>query len=197
MKSIVAFVVVVFAFMVASCSSSDPVASNQTRSVNNSINSLPAANANTPGSANTSTVPQSPGNEPAPADPAANIRRSRMDAIRKDAADPNTPKLDTEELLRRSAKPAPENSDFAVALTDIVVERRTFHDNTQLIKVEKITQGEKKTLKIYLANGKVVELPGDRLASISTAASVTILKIAGIATPPPSTKKPNAKIADQ
>ena len=58
MRSIVAFVVVVFAFMVASCSSSDPVASKQTKSVNNSINSLPAANANTPGSANTSTVSQ-------------------------------------------------------------------------------------------------------------------------------------------
>ncbi len=82
------------------------------------------------------------------------------------------------------AKPAPieapENSYFIAELTDVAKETRVFRDHPQLRKVERIHDGKNQTIRVYLKNGKVVTLPGDKIESISKASSAVILNAAGV-----------------
>lgn len=111
-------------------------------------------------------------------------RNKKIEAMRKNTGDPNAPKPDIETVLRQSTRPAPENSEFSVALTDILVERRTFLKHPTLAKVEKTTISGKKSIKVFLKDGRVLDLPGDSLESLSTVSSFVILRTAGIETPP-------------
>jgi len=98
--------------------------------------------------------------------------------------------------LRKSTRPAAEDSEFGVVLTDVVFERRTFKRHPQLLKIEKITSGEKKTINVYLKDGRIVEVPGEKINSISTAGSAGILKAAGVDVPAP-VRKPGSKASEQ
>jgi len=180
--------------LVAGCGSQDPPAqsgntskteisgpANQTRPVN----SQTSPNQDNTAAAQSNTTIENP---------LEKARNKRLDAIRKAGADPNAPKLDVEAILKQSTRPAPENSQFAVALTDILVERRIFLSHPILLKAEKITEGEKKILHVYTRDGKTFDVPGDLVPSLSTAAASAILKAAGIQTPEPkpAERKPNA-----
>lgn len=180
----------------AACSSRDETPTNQkaalkrpadTSSVVNSTNAVEPVNRENVAVTDGEVVPE---------DPIGQIKKSKMEAMRREAQNSTTPKLDVETLLKRSARPAPENSVFEVALTDVVFERRIFNDNPRLLKVEKITEGERKTIKVYLTDGKIFELQGDSVANISTEPSATFLKAAGMTMPPPSARKPNAKMVE-
>ena len=114
--------------------------------------------------------------------------------MRQSGGDPSTAKVDIEALLRQSIRPAPENSEFAVALTNIVVERRTFLRHPILAKVEKITEGTRATIKLETTDGRTIELPGSAVPNLSVASSASILKAAGLdqVRAPLSDKKPRA-----
>lgn len=176
----------------AACSSTDEKPSNKNKGSNGSANSaaVSSTNATDPANKETTGVVE---HEVVSEDPIGNVRKSKMEAMRKEAENSSEPKADMETLLKRSARPAPENSEFSAALTDIVFERRTFKAHPQLLKVEKITKGEKKTVKVYLIDGKVIELPGESVPFISTAPSAAILQAAGLSERSPAAKKPNAK----
>lgn len=125
--------------------------------------------------------------DPAPANavnaednPLTVARNKKIEAMRQAGADPSIPKPDIETVLRQSTRPAPENSEFSVALTDILVERRTFLKNPTIAKVEKTTAGGKKSIKVFLKDGRTLDLPGEAIESLATAASTSILKAAGI-----------------
>lgn len=149
----------------------------------------PVVNAAAPRSAN--------GAYSMPASPLSASRTKQLEAMKDQRSNPGAPKPDIEQILKRSTRPAPENSEFSVALTDILVERRTFLRHPVLARAEKVTEGEKKTLYVLTRDGRRVELPGDRIESLSTASSVHILRAAGIELPrregPPGTKPRAAK----
>ncbi len=80
-------------------------------------------------------------------------------------------------------KKAAENSEIAVTMNDdgSVLEIRVFRDHPMLIKVEATRLGEKdKALKIYLQNGKTLDVKTDRVPNLGLVSSSEILQIAGI-----------------
>lgn len=126
--------------------------------------------------------------------PLVTARNRKIEAMRQAGSDPNAPKTDLETLLKQSTRPAPENSEFSVALTDIVVERRRFLNHPVLSQVEKVTDGGRSTIKLTTTDGRTIDLPGNAIQNLSVAASASILKAAGIQLPPsqPSDRRPGA-----
>ena len=111
-----------------------------------------------------------------------NSVQQKLNAMRKTGTGPD---VDPAEIAAKNARPAPDNSTFTSYLTDAGYEIRTFKDHPQLLKVEKkIGADGVQTMKIFLRNGKVVELPGDKINPLSTARASFILDIAGLQTPP-------------
>lgn len=181
-----------FLFSLAGCGGSSDTAPNSSRTGN----SRPEA----PQNSNTTDQTKAPVN----AENAQNIqqnpltvsRNRKIDEMRKAGSDPNAPKPDIEAMLTASTRPAPEDSEFSVALADILVERRTFLQNPILAKVEKTTNGQNKVIKVFLKDGRIIDVRGDAIETLSTASSESILKAAGIASPVsqrPTDTKPRAK----
>ncbi len=106
-------------------------------------------------------------------------RKARMEAMRNAGTIGQT-KIDEADLLKKSTRPAPEDSEYAIILTDKAIEVRTFKSHPQLLKVEKRSDGKKSTIKIYLKNGKVVEIAGDKITAIRTEPAAHILELSGI-----------------
>lgn len=108
--------------------------------------------------------------------------QARLQKMRK-SGEASGSSMDPEALAKLNSKPAPDNSTFTSYLTDAGYEIRTFKNHPQLLKVEKkIESSGKQTLKIFLRNGQVRELPGQRITILSTASAAYILEAAGIAT---------------
>ena len=121
-------------------------------------------------------------------------RVKRSDALRQAASEQPRQPVDIEAVLKQSTRPAPEDSEFAVALTDIVVERRTFNRHAILARVEKVTEGERSTIYVFTKDGSRRELPGSSIPSLSTAPSAVILQAIGLGPQRPrvSGSKPKA-----
>jgi ABC-type Fe3+-hydroxamate transport system substrate-binding protein len=78
------------------------------------------------------------------------------------------------------ARPAPEDSEFTATLTDVATEIRTFRNHPQIRRVEKVSDGKKSTVKVFLVNGKTAEFDGAKLPSLIQASSHQILELAGV-----------------
>ena len=137
-----------------------------------------------------------PGGVPDQLATAANRLDGRIAAMRK-AGEPGSD-LDAEKVALKNAKPAPDNSTFTSYLTDAGYEIRTFKNHPQLLKVQKRTAPDgSQSLKVFLRDGKVVELPGQRITVLATATAAYILEAAGVdpiqqqqtGRPAPATKK--------
>lgn len=85
-----------------------------------------------------------------------------------------------EKVAAPEGRPAPDDSVFTTQLTDVGLETRTFKSHPLLKKVERITSPKGKTIKVYLRSGKIVELPGDKLANLSSVPASEILREVGI-----------------
>lgn len=97
--------------------------------------------------------------------------------------------VDAAALAMKNAKPAPDNSTFTSYLTDAGYEIRTFNNHPQLLKVVKRTSNDgSQTIKVFLRNGKIVELPGATIPLIASAPAEVIAGAAGIQ--PASPKQP-------
>lgn len=163
--------------------------SDEPTAKNTSVNGKPAAtvqNANASEQVQTTTNAANNGN--AIVNPIAIARNKKIEEMRKAGSDPNVPKLSIEEMLTQSTRPAPEDSQFSVALADILVERRTFLKNPLLSKVEKTTNGQNRSIKVFLKDGQVIDLPGEAIQNLSTASSESIIRAARIKTAPSETK---------
>jgi hypothetical protein len=86
----------------------------------------------------------------------------------------------------KGAVPAPENSEFELTLSDVGKETRTFKGHTVLDKVEKTVTPDGQTVKVFLKNGKVVEIDADKIGPLKTESSANILAAAGIKYVPPT-----------
>lgn len=169
--------------------SGTPVAKNEAntgRADGSSQSNARPAPGGTVGPANTSEANSV---NTAPSDPLMAAKARKIDAIRQAGSDPSAPKTDIETLLQRSTKPAPENSEFAAALSDVVVERRTFLSHPTLSKVEKITEGSRSTIKVFTTDGRTLDLPGSAIEKLSVASSISILRAAGLPLPPQADRK--------
>ncbi len=90
---------------------------------------------------------------------------------------------------------APDNSEISGTMNDrgVPIETRTFKDNPLLAKVEKIyTKANNPNIKVYLKNGKVINLPPGKISNPSTASANEILAAVG-AIPKPAPIKNEAK----
>ncbi len=105
-------------------------------------------------------------------------RKTKLEAMRK-AAESAPANFDEPAMLKKAARPAPEDSEFAVILTNAAVELRTFKSHPQLLKVEKRSSGGDSVVRVFLKNGKTVDLPGEKIPQLGTETAARILEIAG------------------
>lgn len=77
---------------------------------------------------------------------------------------------------------APDDSTFKATMDaqGVIMEVRTFINNPYLIKVEKVFTTPNKKMRIYLKNGKVVEVSEEKLPNFAATAPGTILEAAGV-----------------
>jgi len=85
---------------------------------------------------------------------------------------------------------APDNSEISSEMNNNVpTEIRTFKDNSMLIKMERIFVDVKNPqIKVYLKNGKVVNVPPGKISNPATASADDILSAAGVARKPAAQK---------
>jgi len=82
--------------------------------------------------------------------------------------------------IKEQFQAAPENSAYSVTFGEVGIERRVFKDHKFIVKIEKTLGGKNTTAKIYLRDGKIVELSGEKLQNIGTISTDQILELAGI-----------------
>lgn len=139
-------------------------------------------NASSP--ANSSRLNTTP--DPVPANSASEnpieaLRKKKLKDLYTGASDPTVQKPDIEAVLKGSERPAPEDSLFAVALVDNIIERRIFLKHPTLKMVEKVTTNDgRSSLKVVTRDGRSFELEGNAIGPVSTAASFTILRAIGL-----------------
>ena len=139
-------------------------------------------NASPPGNSSLSNI--SP--DPIPANstsenPIEALRKKKLKELHTGASDTTIQKPDVEAVLKGSERPAPEDSLFAVALVDNIIERRTFLKHPTLKIVEKVTTNDAhSSLKVVTRDGRLFELDGNAIGPVSTAASFTIMRAIGL-----------------
>ena len=180
----------------AACSSTEENPANQKAAPNRAANTITAVNSPNTGEDVNKETAVGTYEEPTSDQTVLGKRQAKMEAMRREAENSPPPKIDIEAELKKSTIPAPENSEFGAVLADIVFERRTFKSHPQLLKVEKTTKGGSKTIKVYLKDGKVIDVPGEKIEFISKATSANILQAAGLGGPP-DVRKPNSKPIDR
>ena len=121
--------------------------------------------------------------------------KNRLDKLGKEGG-PAGPPVDAEATAMKLARPAPDNSTFTSYLSEAGYEIRTFKNHPQLQKVQKITTTNGVvTIKVFLRNGKVIDLPGQAVPVLSTAPASQIMDAAGLSQPTkpvqPDAKKGN------
>jgi hypothetical protein len=89
-------------------------------------------------------------------------------------------KSGTDTQAAEASSQAPDNSTFTSKLTDIAVETRSFKDHPLLLKVVKTIAPGKTELKVFLRNGKVIDVPADRIKDLSTIPAMDILSVVGM-----------------
>lgn len=151
----------------AGCSSQGSVA-------NQASNSVPAQNSTAAAATNSQTE-----NAPHVVDVNPNAFNGTPDPNQKvTRIDPKNDKT-TSGIYGR---PAPDNSTFNATMDakGTPIEIRTFNKDPYIIKVERIFTTPKKTMKIYLKSGRVVEVPEEKLPNFAAATPGDILVAAGV-----------------
>lgn len=82
--------------------------------------------------------------------------------------------------MKPMSRPAPDDSEFSMTLSDVAVEKREFKKHPQLLKLEKTVTPKLQTIKVFLKDGRVIDLPGDAIKSVPTDSAATILRAAGV-----------------
>jgi hypothetical protein len=115
--------------------------------------------------------------------------QSKLDALRKSGKS-DQDFGDVEAMALKSGRPAPDDSTYASYLTDAGYEVRSFRNHPQILKVVKRIDGDNQSLKVYLRNGKVVDVPVKSVTSLATVSLSVILEAAGIKPLPPARSAP-------
>lgn len=98
-------------------------------------------------------------------------------------------------MTTNPGRPASDNSEIFTELKDVPTETRVFKSHPQLIKVVKTGVPGKMTIKVYLKNGKIVDVAGDKFPNLGAETAGSILDAVGIKPPqaPPSTRPDQKK----
>ena len=182
----------------SSSSSDDRAKANSTRSTN-STNGSPAvenANANGFGVTNGAVVQPQIADANASASAGADAMApntpdrlaNKMDQIKR-----GTGQTDPATIASLNSSPAPDNSTFTSYLSDAGYEIRAFKNHPTLLKVEKRTGSDgKQTVKVFLRNGKIVQVRAESLGSLATVPAGTIASAAGVAPAPDKQPAPGS-----
>jgi hypothetical protein len=95
-----------------------------------------------------------------------------------------------------TTRPLPEDSELSTVMNSKgnVIETRTFKNNPYISKLERVTVTPKDvSLKLYLKNGTVRELPADKVKDFRIVATGTLLDIIGFKYPKDSAPKAKSK----
>lgn len=167
-------------FASISCGSADAPSSNATtnRANNTALqtytdnNSLP--NAGEPMNSNVET--------------AAMKQAKRLEEIRAAA------NAQTQKQVPVNTRPAPEDSVVSTVLTDVARETRVWKKHPTLAKIEKVHDGQNVSIKVFLRDGRVIDLPGTAIVQLDQIPSATVLTLVGVG---PTAQKPGAQSATQ
>lgn len=177
------------AFLLGACGSTDPDTVKKSEKANSSAVS---SNSNGPSSSvEVSTAPAATDANAVTGDPLmpsniADQKQAKMDRLQQGNGDPSLGVANAKPLRRE----APDNSEYWSTLTDVATETRAFRAHPEIAKAERISDGKTTTVKVYLKNGKVVQVPGDRVRdfpreSVNTFAAIAGVKPVATPTPPP------------
>ena len=178
----------IFVAGMGGCASTTEIADSKVAGNSRPANTFVPADANTNTNAVNKVILPKDENGDVIADPAAaNVdanamisrRKAKMEAMRK-AAEAAPANFDESAMLKKAARPAPEDSEFAVILTNAAVELRTFKSHPQLLKVEKRSSGGESVVRVFLKDGKIIDLPGEKIPALGTETAARILEIAGV-----------------
>ncbi|MFL6468969.1 MAG: hypothetical protein ACJ72Z_13510 [Pyrinomonadaceae bacterium] len=150
------------------------MAENAPKNAGRNANAVPQSYTNNNGAVNSEAEILANAN----VDTAANRLRNRVEEMRAAAANNVTTKP-----VPTNARPAAEDSTITTQLTDVARETRVWKKHPLLAKVEKIYDGKGASIKVYLKDGRVIDLPGTAIAQLDQVASATVLTLAGV-TPP-------------
>ena len=162
----------IFIAITSGCSSSTSENSNaasnnnaNTAVVISTNNSNPTTNTNLAGNLQNNTAAGNSNIPGIPNVPGADKPISKEDPTRN-------PKI------QAVSRPAPDSSEITTSLGQNLVETRTFKNNAQIAKIE-VTGTDKKTVKVYLRNGQVRELPEGKVGDPLSESANNILKALG------------------
>ncbi len=97
-------------------------------------------------------------------------------------------------LTKPMSLPAPDDSEYTSQLTDVGLEVRTFKKHPQLLKVEKTITPTEQKVKVYLKDGRVIDVPTAKINSMRTDPASVFLAAAGIGqSAPPASSKDRTK----
>jgi hypothetical protein len=125
------------------------------------------------------TTAENAGMPPAP--PAnSSAKRPQQTAVSNAAAmsEAESNRPDIVAKLKESPQAAPENSEYAAVEGDEPMEVRVFKSHPTLAKVEKIAREDGSIVKVHYNDGRIVQLPGSMVDSLSTISSAEILRLA-------------------
>lgn len=100
-------------------------------------------------------------------------------------------------------RPAPDESEFQTKGRNdgSFAETRTFKNHPQLSKIERVTNGKDVSLKVYLKNGKAIEVTQEQIPNFRVTAAQDILLAVGIKpkieAPPAQTTKGETKAEEK
>lgn len=90
--------------------------------------------------------------------------------------------------------PAPDDSEYTSQLTDVGLEVRTFKKHPQLLKVEKTITPTEQKVRVFLKDGRVLEVPASKINSMRSDPASVFLAAAGIGhSAPPAASKDRTK----
>ena len=110
------------------------------------------------------------------ANTANNSRVQQLEQMRAAANKPG------QKVASLNSRPGPEDSTLTSTLTDVARETRVWNKHPTLAKVEKIHDGAEGSIKVYLKNGKVFDLPGKSIEQLYSVPAATVLSLVGVAT---------------
>src|SRR5436189_2319483 len=159
------------AILLSTACSSSEVATNASNAAARDVNTAPIANTLSINSADPNVSVAVNAN----IETASNRFEIKREAMRADAANGASSKP-----LPINARPAPEDSTITTQLTDVARETRVWQKHPTLVKVEKIYDGKGSSIKVYLRNGRLIDLPGTAIPQLDQVPSATVLTLAGI-----------------
>lgn len=122
--------------------------------------------------------PPPPGNNEKPIS-MAEAKKRRMEQFRNSNSTGGLPP-GLEGQGQPQARPAPDNSEYFVTLTDVARETRRFKSHTLLDKVEKSTNGKSISITAFLKDGRKVPIDPTKIKNFPTATAAQFLASAGL-----------------